>query len=162
MPRRCSSSTQSARPSLTQLNGRDSARLPASKKISLENIPAFELLAGALSESPHLDKYIRLLEIHDIPANCAPSAMVLSSTGARRHHLSRRENPALMEFLSLGSLRCVAIADVKETPLSIVTMLLAACEVFLLGIDITLDGGATESTAPISHPMRHLLSLLRV
>ncbi|KAJ6474902.1 hypothetical protein C8R45DRAFT_1160130 [Mycena sanguinolenta] len=101
--------------------------------ISLVHDTAYERLAGILAQSPRLGT-VKALVQKQLP----------------RH-------PPLIGFLSLESLRCVALVKLENVPSSIVTTLLDTCvDVRLFQTSIILEDDGVQRAFPTFHPTRHL------
>ncbi|KAF7378383.1 hypothetical protein MSAN_00264700 [Mycena sanguinolenta] len=138
--------------------------------ISIQNATECERLAGILTQSPQLGPYVKrlALKIHDIPADSAPLALILSTTNRVERLVIRgriingkkielTSNPSLIAFLSLESLLCVGLVKLGDVSSSIVTTVLERCEeVCLSEIDIVLEGEADESAGTPSRSIFHL------
>ncbi|KAJ6508184.1 hypothetical protein C8R45DRAFT_1167821 [Mycena sanguinolenta] len=110
--------------------------------LSIQDIPTYELVAGVLTESPHLGQYVRLLSLRivDIPARWAALESILSTTtrverltiegdrGGFKREARLCANPSLIDFLSSELLLCVGPVNLEAVPESIVAMLLSTCE----------------------------------
>ncbi|KAJ6474985.1 hypothetical protein C8R45DRAFT_1217312 [Mycena sanguinolenta] len=143
--------------------------------MSIQNPAEYERLAGILSQSPHLGRYVRrlALQIHDIPAGSAALALILSTTNrverlviqGRSRFAEKNEltsNPSLIAFLSLETLLCVGLVRLGAVPSSIVTTVLQSCEeVCLSQIDIVRDGEGDKFANTPSRSIRHLYILDR-
>ncbi|KAJ6474921.1 hypothetical protein C8R45DRAFT_935455 [Mycena sanguinolenta] len=138
--------------------------------ISLVHDTAYERLAGILAQSPRLGQYVRLLtlDIEGIPRDWSALGVIQSSMtrverlaiqGTVKVLVQKQllRHPSLTGFLSLESLRCVALVKLENVPSSIVTTLLDTCvEVRLFQMSIILEEDEVLRAFPTSHPTRHL------
>ncbi|KAJ6459934.1 hypothetical protein C8R45DRAFT_1030119 [Mycena sanguinolenta] len=139
--------------------------------MSLSGLPEYERMSSILAQSPHLGKYVRLLvfELDGIPPGWRPLEVIVSTlvelervtirgnvAGAVPSEL--RQNPSLINLLSLPSLLCVGFADLIDVPASLITKALeTAEEVTLSRISIAADDQPpAESPNPTSDFLWHL------
>ncbi|KAJ6459967.1 hypothetical protein C8R45DRAFT_1081315 [Mycena sanguinolenta] len=135
-------------------------------RMSLSGLPGYERMSSILAQSPHLGKYVRLLvlEIRDIPPGWRPLEVIVSTlvelerVTVRGNLSELRQNPSLINLLSLPSLLCVGLADLIDVPASLITKALeTAEEVTLSRISIIADDQApAESPNPTSDFLWHL------
>ncbi|KAJ6459940.1 hypothetical protein C8R45DRAFT_1030130 [Mycena sanguinolenta] len=134
--------------------------------MSLSGLPGYERMFGILAQSPHLGQYVRLLvlEIKDIPPGWRPLEVIVSTlvelerVTVRGNLSELRQNPSLINLLSLPSLLCVGLADLIDVPASLITKALeTAEEVTLSRISIAAGGQApAEPPNPTSDFLWHL------
>ncbi|KAJ7484946.1 hypothetical protein B0H11DRAFT_2019345 [Mycena galericulata] len=100
------------------------------RRMTLSNIAAYERTARLLSSSPHLWQHFRFLaiDINQVPRNYPLLKAILEplteieylSITGRNTQLG--ENPCLIDFLSLPSIKCFALAGIRGVPSSLISL----------------------------------------
>ncbi|KAJ7723667.1 hypothetical protein B0H16DRAFT_1895727 [Mycena metata] len=107
--------------------------------MSLSNIPAYERAAKLLASSPHLGPYFRYLALNlkDVPSDYGHLKSILaglpeiefftiSGDYAKRNQIG--ENPSLVDFLSLATLRCFALDRLADVPATLLARVFSLFE----------------------------------
>ncbi|KAJ7654093.1 hypothetical protein DFH06DRAFT_1203619 [Mycena polygramma] len=127
--------------------------------MSLTDVPSYERAARLLTSSPHLGPYFMwlALDIQHIPKDYPVLKSILAALSSIEHlsivgaatgpFKSNQigQNPCLVDFLSLPTLRCFALQNLIDVPASLVARALASFEqVLLFRISIAEDEDAGQ------------------
>ncbi|KAJ7689289.1 cytochrome P450 [Mycena rosella] len=138
------------------------------RSMSLSGVEAYERIALVLTSSPHLGTYVRnlALDIKEVPKRYAqlktillllPEIERLSIAGninATGNQL--RQNPCLLDFISLPSLKCFALDGIHDIPTSFVLRAFSSFEQVSLSCLYIANQEDQASIVSRSPTIRHL------
>ncbi|KAJ7489005.1 hypothetical protein FB451DRAFT_1390192 [Mycena latifolia] len=137
--------------------------------ISISNLGAYERTAIRLAESPHLGAYVRdlALDIKELPKDCPPLKAILpllpgverlSIVGNANAPLRNpfEQNPCLIDFISLSSLRCLALDHLVDVPSSLIWRAFSSLEQVSLSCLALANQTDQEVVSPPPTGIRHL------
>ncbi|KAJ7703429.1 hypothetical protein B0H16DRAFT_1589022 [Mycena metata] len=135
--------------------------------MSLSDIPAYERAARLLASSPHLGPYFRYLDLDlkEVPQDYCHLESILAGLSEieflaisgdydgydRSSSNQIGDQPSLIDFLSLATLRCLALFGLVDVPASLVARAFSLFEEILLSL-ITIANDEDQDSESSSSP----------